>query len=131
MKRLKIIEQPRRILLIDDHQNYAERVKSLLENKGYNVDCLNNGLKSIDQLCEVEYDAVIIDMGEASIGTESYVIPDLIKEQFPCLPVIGQTSERHYSVSIDELKKHFDKFYCKYDEHLLPERLDKILNSPS
>ena len=53
-----------KILLIEDSKKFSDLVKKGLENEGYTVDCVYDGLdgKHRIELCESEYDLIILDI---------------------------------------------------------------------
>jgi len=52
-----------RLLLIEDHQRFAEHVKDGLEKEGFAVDAVESASGGEDAISTVQYDAIILDLG--------------------------------------------------------------------
>jgi len=52
-----------RLLLIEDHQRFANFVKEGLEKEGFTVDCVDTGATGEAEQAAVQYDAIILDLG--------------------------------------------------------------------
>jgi DNA-binding response OmpR family regulator len=61
----------KRLLLVDDDEFILYTYKMILEKKGYIVDTVDNGKKTIDILGRSSYDLVILDI----------VLPDITGEE--------------------------------------------------
>ncbi|HJT20198.1 MAG TPA: response regulator [Nitrospira sp.] len=84
----------KRILVVDDDENTALLMSTLLERSGYNVTAVSNGAEALRELGRRHFDAVVTD----------YVMPvlngaellKLVQAQYPDTPVIfvsGHPSE--------------------------------------
>ncbi|MCH7937184.1 MAG: response regulator transcription factor [Proteobacteria bacterium] len=52
-----------RLLLIEDHERFANFVKDGLEKEGFTVDAVDTGGSGEDARATVQYDAIILDLG--------------------------------------------------------------------
>ena len=52
-----------RLLLIEDHQRFANFVKDGLEKEGFTVDCVNTAATGEAAQATVQYDSIILDLG--------------------------------------------------------------------
>ena len=52
-----------RLLLIEDHQRFANFVKDGLEKEGFTVDCVNTAATGEAAQASVRYDAIVLDLG--------------------------------------------------------------------
>lgn len=52
-----------RLLLIEDHQRFANFVKDGLEKEGFTVDCVNTAATGEAVQASVRYDAIVLDLG--------------------------------------------------------------------
>ena len=62
------MDEPKKILLIDDDINLQQLVKMVLESAGYNVTTADNGLDGLEKLAVVNPDLIILDMNMPVMG---------------------------------------------------------------
>ena len=53
---------PMRVLIVEDDRNLAETVKSGLEESGYAVDLVSDGISGLDMVIAYPYDVIILDI---------------------------------------------------------------------
>jgi two-component system response regulator QseB len=51
------------LLLIEDHERFAEFVKISLEKEGFTVDVVYNAVDGEAAFAAVKYDAILLDLG--------------------------------------------------------------------
>ena len=59
---LNEVNKMKRILIVDDEENFAEMLKDNLEMKGYKVDVALNGEDGLKKMGEVKPNAVVLDI---------------------------------------------------------------------
>ena len=52
-----------RLLLVEDHERFAEFVKTGLENDGFTVDAVTTAANADAAFSTVKYDAIVLDLG--------------------------------------------------------------------
>ena len=62
------MDEPKRILLIDDEINLQQLVKVVLSAKGYNVTTADNGKDGLEKLEAADPDLIILDMNMPVMG---------------------------------------------------------------
>jgi DNA-binding NtrC family response regulator len=117
-----------RVLLIDDHENYLNRMEEILLRSGIRAGSLVYSNDPIIQLNR--YDVVVIDLGVCS-KSGIYDVPDNIRKNNPALKIIGQTAIRHLhnEQMIDEARPHFDRIVSKLNEEGLPLTIFDLIES--
>ena len=75
-----------RILVLDDEENYAERLQDLLLEQNYRVDMATRPDRAIDQLEDIPYDLVISDYKMPVMDGADFL--KQARELYPNLPVI-------------------------------------------
>ena len=113
----------KKIVMADDNHELCEVVKSILENEGYKVSCVYEGLSLIAHLKKVQdIDVIILDLMMPERGGES--IFDTIRSVSPASKIIiytGYTSFKHSAVG-----KEADAFIGKAET---PEKLIKTIKA--
>jgi DNA-binding NtrC family response regulator len=86
-----VINQPSKILVVDDDNVILETITEYLEEKNFNVLAANNGLDAL-KMFEAEnggFDLLITDLIMPNIG--GVAIISIVKKRYPRVPVIAIT----------------------------------------
>lgn len=124
----------KKILLIDDDEDFVEINKTILDTKGYDVDTATTTQEALSKLRSKRYDLAIIDliMEELDSGfTITYAIRE--DKQIQDLPVMMLTSAQKRTGFTFELSK--DQEWMKVDDFVekplkpseLLARVEKLL----
>jgi two-component system chemotaxis response regulator CheY len=84
----------KRILVVDDDENTAFLISTLLECSGYNVTAVSNGVEALRELGRRHFDAIITDYAMPLLNGAELL--KRIRVQYPETPVIfvsGHPSE--------------------------------------
>jgi CheY-like chemotaxis protein len=114
----------KKILVVDDEQNIRELYKEELEDMGYEVMAVEDGLKALSLLDDLAFDLVTLDMRMPDIdGIETL---RKMKEKNSSLPVIICTAYEEYKHDFGSWCS--DAYVVKSaDTTLLRETVKKIL----
>ena len=86
-----MVEQPKKVLVVDDNEDVLKTISTYLEQKNYSVVAVDDGLEAL-KLCESEngnFDLLITDLVMPSISGVAVI--SIVKEKYPNLPVIAIT----------------------------------------
>jgi CheY-like chemotaxis protein len=86
-----VVQQLKKILVIDDNEDVLKTITTYLEQKNYSVTAVSDGLDAL-KLCESEkgrFDLLITDLVMPSISGVAVI--SIVKERYPNLPVIAIT----------------------------------------
>ena len=61
-----------RLLLVEDHNRFAESIKLGLENEAFAVDTVDSGAAAEAAVASVQYDAIILDLGLPDMGSRQH-----------------------------------------------------------
>ena len=62
------MDEPKKILLIDDEIDLQQLIKTVLSSKGYNVTTADNGQDGLEKLEAADPDLIILDMNMPKMG---------------------------------------------------------------
>lgn len=114
----------KRILVVDDEQNIRELYKEELEDMGYEVTVVEDGLKALSLLDDIIFDLVTLDMRMPD--TDGIETLRKMKEKNSSLPVIICTAYEEYKHDFGSWCS--DAYVVKSaDTSLLRETVKKIL----
>ena len=117
----------RRILVVEDSPTQAERVRLLLEDRGYRVDVARNGREGLDIIRSTRPDLIISDVVMPDM--DGYAFCQAVKSSPDTrrIPVVLLTERREPADILRGLERGADNFITKpfEDEHLL-ERIRRI-----
>lgn len=114
-----------RILVVEDNELNAEIAQSILEEWGFEVDCVNDGAQAVERIRSTEpgtYNAVLMDiMMPVMDGLEATrTIRSMEREDCRTLPIIAMSA----NAFDDDLKKSVE---CGMNGHLSkPVEVDKL-----
>jgi len=122
-----VIEQKKRLLLVEDTPFFQRMSTSYLEAAGYEVDLAMNGKEAWELLEDKEYSAVISDIQMPVM--DGYELVHRIKEskRLNKLPVIAMTSMTGEFNKENGLKKGFDFYEYKLDRDSLLQTVEHAI----
>jgi DNA-binding response OmpR family regulator len=102
-----------RILLVEDDERLASRLKKGLEGKGFAVDLITNGIKAVTRisLYRSEYDAIILDL--MLPGKDGFDVCTEIRELGVKTPVIVLTAKHDVEDKVKALDAGADDYLIK------------------
>ena len=100
-----------RILVVEDDQKVANFIQAGLEQEGYGVDVLREGMFAGDQARAIDYDAVILDV--MLPGRSGFQVLRDIRARKPSLPVIILTAKDSVDDKIAGLDSGADDYMVK------------------
>jgi CheY-like chemotaxis protein len=100
-----------RILWADDEIELLKPHIMFLENKGYEVEAVNNGSDAIELAGEQHFDIVFLD--EQMPGISGIEALEKIKESFPNLPVVMITKSEEESIMEDAIGSNIADYLIK------------------
>jgi len=100
-----------RILWADDEIDLLRPHIMFLEEKGYEVEAVNNGSDAIDLAKEQHFDIVFLD--EQMPGISGIEALEKIKEDFPNLPVVMITKSEEESIMEDAIGSNIADYLIK------------------
>lgn len=116
----------KKILIIEDDRNLLNELREFLENKGYEVETVNNFLKASELALEMRPDLVILDINLP--GISGFDICREIKEKSN-IPVLMLTSRIGIEDEIKGLEIGADEYLAKpVDTRRLILRMEKLLD---
>lgn len=114
-----------RILVVEDNELNAEIAQSLLEERGFNVDCVYDGAQAVERIRETlpgTYDVILMDiMMPVMDGLEATrTIRSMEREDCHTIPIVAMSA----NAFDDDLKKSVD---CGMNGHLSkPVEVDRL-----
>jgi len=100
-----------KILWADDEIDLLKPHVIFLENKGFEVDTVNNGLSAIEYIDDHHYDIIFLD--ENMPGLSGLETLTKIKESNPSLPVIMITKSEEESIMEDAIGSKISDYLIK------------------
>lgn len=86
-----MVDQPQKVLVVDDNEDVLKTITKYLEQKQFTVMAATNGLDALKML-EVEkgeFDLLVTDLVMPSIS--GVAIISIVKERYPKIPIIAIT----------------------------------------
>lgn len=116
----------KKILIIEDDRNLLNELREFLENRGYEVESVDNFLRASELVLEKRPDLVILDINLP--GISGFYICRAIKEKSN-IPVLMLTSRIGIEDEIKGLEIGADEYLAKpVDTRMLILRMEKLLN---
>ncbi|MHC4270372.1 MAG: response regulator [Planctomycetota bacterium] len=111
-----------KILVIDDMENIAFLVKTILSREGYDVSTAYGYYDAMEKMARTDFDLVLTDinLGEDKTGID--VLKE-VKKTNPTCPVIINTANVDYMIASDA------KLFGAYDYMIKPIEQEKLLHS--
>lgn len=87
------MEMKNRILVVDDDKEIANLLRVTLQNEGYEVDMVYNGMDALKQINDIKYDLAILDV--MMPGMDGYMLCSKIREKyfFPIMMVTAKGTD--------------------------------------
>jgi len=115
------LEEPLKILVIDDDESVRTTLAAILENEGYNVDTAENGKEAIKKSNTDLFSVALIDFRLPDMnGTE---LLTALKETTPKMTKIMITGFPTLQNAIECVNKHADAYFVK------PVNYETLLNT--
>jgi DNA-binding NtrC family response regulator len=114
-------EEPIKILLVDDEEDFVEMLSLRLEASGQEVTPAYRGTECLDILGQKEMDVVILDLKMP--GMDGIETLKEIKTRFPDVEVILMTGHGTVETAVEEGKR-----LGAFDYMLKPADFDELLN---
>ena len=114
-----------RVLVVEDNELNSEIAQSLLEERGFQVDCVYNGEQAVERIRDTEpgtYDVILMDiMMPVMDGLDAArVIRAMEREDCRAVPIVAMSA----NAFDDDLKKSVE---CGMNGHLSkPVEVDKL-----
>ena len=95
-----------RILVIDDEPGVRTALEGILEDEGFQVECVETGEQGLERLGDREFDAVLLDverviyelMGACSISTDGTDVRMTVEQEMPFIGV-GYRDDGGYDIA--------------------------------
>jgi DNA-binding response OmpR family regulator len=100
-----------RVLIVEDDQNLAETIKSGLEESGYAVDWVSDGLSGLDMISAYSYDVIILDI--MLPGMDGFTICQKIRSKHIDSPVLILTARYREGDKVHGLDCGADDYLVK------------------
>jgi len=81
---------PRKVLLVEDEDDIREVVSEMIEDMGYEVTSVSNGMDALEAISSQDLDLVITDVKMQ--GLDGLSLAKLIRDMSPHLPVALMTA---------------------------------------
>jgi len=108
-----------RILIVEDNELLATGMMITLNEQGYAVDVIHDGLHATQALNQVEYDLVLLDLGLPR--QDGLTVLQLLRAKNSNIPVIIISARDKLDQRITGLEQGADDYLCK------PFELDEIV----
>ena len=121
-----MVEQKKKILIVDDEPEFAKLIKTRLTSEGYLVDTAKDGQQGLDKVKACP-DLVILDVMMPNLGGIEFA--KIIKEspQTAKIPIIFLTAKEDEQTRIDGIRSGADYFLTKpFDSAELLEIIKKL-----
>ena len=93
---------PSKILLVEDDPHLAKGLRFNLEREGYEIFQVDNGVSAIDQLREMDFDLIILDLMLPKMG--GLEVARTIREtnvRFPILMLTAKSSKKDREIGLE------------------------------
>lgn len=123
-----MVEQKKKILIVDDEPEFAKLIKTRLTAEGYLVDTAEDGQQGLDKVKACP-DLVILDVMMPNLGGIEFA--KIIKEspQTAKIPIIFLTAKEDEQTRIDGIRSGADYFLTKpFDSAELLEVIKKLVH---
>ena len=123
-----MVEQKKKILIVDDEPEFAKLIKTRLTAEGYLVDTAEDGQQGLDKVNACP-DLVILDVMMPNLGGIEFA--KIIKEspETAKIPIIFLTAKEDEQTRIDGIRSGADYFLTKpFDSAELLEIIKKLVH---
>ncbi|MFT4975030.1 MAG: two-component system cell cycle sensor histidine kinase/response regulator CckA [Myxococcota bacterium] len=118
-----------RLLVVEDEARVRQVVVRILQNAGYQVDAVTNGLEAIEQVRDhnKSYDAVVLDMVMPVMsGSEAFVLLQQLCPKLPTVVVTGYADKSLPEVALQQ--DHVQLVPKPYRSHQLLQALAEVMS---
>lgn len=117
----------KRILLVEDEENFGSLLSNYLSLSGYEVVWKNNGAVGYSAFMQTDFDLCILDVMMPKM--DGFTLAQKIKEKSPTTPIIFLTAKNAKEDMIEGYKVGADDYLAKpFDTDLLLLKINAILN---
>ncbi|MBL8840865.1 MAG: sigma-54-dependent Fis family transcriptional regulator [Planctomycetes bacterium] len=122
------VDDPCRLLLVDDEVNLRAVLKGLLERDGWSVDEAADGAAGLAKARERSYAAVLTDLRMP--GMDGAQLLDQLRREQPETPVVMLTAHGNVATAVDAMRRGAFDFLTKpFDPHELAQVLERAAAS--
>ena len=120
-------EGSRNILLAEDNDLNAEIAKTILENAGLKIDCVEDGIQCVNRIMEMSagtYDMILMDIQMPKMNgyKATQEIRHLLDRNKACIPIIAMTANAFEEDKRDAIAAGMNGHIAK------PIQVDKLLS---
>jgi DNA-binding NtrC family response regulator len=128
MTQRRDLDDPCRLLLVDDEVNLRAVLKGLLERDGYSVDEAQDGAAGLVKAREKSYAAVLTDLRMP--GMDGLELLAALREERPEVPVVMLTAHGTVATAVDAMKRGAFDFLTKpFDQAELAQVIERAVTS--
>ncbi len=121
-----MIKQNTRILIADDEEEFRFMLKVFLENSGYEIELVSDGVQAINMLQAKAFDIALLDIKMPKVNGVDVL--KFIKENLQNIDVVMLTGVGDIRIAIDCMKKGAYEFLTKpYSATELDRTIKKII----
>jgi DNA-binding NtrC family response regulator len=114
------VNDPIRVLLVDDNEDLLETFTQILRRKGFYVENANNGLTAVERYFQGEFDVTLMDIVMPELnGVEAFQLIRKIDTKARVILMTGYSDDELMQVAIDK------GAWCILHK---PIRADKLIN---
>ena len=99
------------ILLVEDELNLARAVKKILEQQGYYVDAVHDGLSAIDYAKGMEYQLIILDVMLPKL--DGFEVLRILRKDGLNVPILMLTARSAVADKVTGLNSGADDYLTK------------------
>ena len=122
------LDDPCRLLLVDDETNLRAVLRGLLERDGYSVEEAENGRAALEKLRARSYAALITDLRMPELDGSALL--DEVRREQPELPVIVLTAHGSIATAVDAMRRGAFDFLTKpFDKDELAQVVERAVTA--
>ena len=128
MARDPTLDDPCRLLVVDDEVNLRAVLKGLLEREGYSVDEAGDGKAALEKARTRSYAAVLTDLRMPEMDGAQLL--DALRKEQPEIPVVLLTAHGTVQTAVDAMRRGAFDFLTKpFDQAELAQVLERAIAS--
>ncbi len=108
---MEVYKLKKRIMLVEDDERYAEKLKQAIVHEGYEVTYFNTPIKAVAEFTKNNYDLVISDFCMKDM--DGVKLLTILKEITPCLRSIILTAFPEEEVEMEAIDINVDHYLSK------------------
>ncbi len=122
------LDDPCRVLVVDDEVNLRAVLRGLLEREGYSVDEAGDGRAGLEKARAKSYAAVVTDLRMPEMDGSQLL--DVLKREHPEVPVVVLTAHGSVQTAVDAMRRGAFDFLTKpFDQVELSQVLERAIAS--